>query len=110
MSAQPSGDSNQRLMGLLAYLLTPIVGIIILVSENMKSDPILKKHAVQSIAVFVVLLVLSVILTAITFGIAGCIVPFVWIVIVALLGIQAYQGKDVNIPVVTDFCKNQGWF
>ena len=22
---------------------------------------------------------------------------------------QAYQGQDVNIPLITDFVKNQGW-
>lgn len=25
------------------------------------------------------------------------------------LGFQAYQGKIVQVPVITDFVKNQGW-
>jgi uncharacterized membrane protein len=108
MSTQaPSGDSNQKLMGLLAYLLAPIVGIIILVSDNMKSDPVLRKHAVQSIAYAVVEIVLAIILSITV--ILACVA---WLPYVPLIiwGIQAYQGKDVNIPVVTDFCKKQGWF
>jgi uncharacterized membrane protein len=106
MSAQPS-DSNQKLMGLLAYLLAPIVGIIILVSENMKSDPVLRKHAVQSIAYVIVAFVVAMILTFTV--VLSCLfwVPYVPLII---WGIQAYQGKDVNIPVITDFCKNQNWF
>ncbi|MGQ9816200.1 MAG: hypothetical protein ACUVR3_13835 [Candidatus Roseilinea sp.] len=105
MSAQPS-NSNQKLLGLLAYLLTPIVGIIILVSENMKSDPVLRKHAVQSIAYGIVAFVISTILTFTV--VLSCLfwVPYVPLII---WGIQAYQGKDVNIPVITDFCKNQNW-
>ncbi|MGQ9903189.1 MAG: hypothetical protein ACUVRU_02385 [Anaerolineae bacterium] len=105
MSAQPS-NSNQKLLGLLAYLLTPIVGIIILVSENMKSDPVLRKHAVQSIAYGIVTFVISTILTFTV--VLSCLfwVPYVPLII---WGIQAYQGKDVNIPVITDFCKNQNW-
>lgn len=105
MSAQ-SSDSNQKLMGLLAYLLAPIVGIIILVSENMKSDPVLRKHAVQSIAYVIVAFVIAMILTITV--VLSCLfwVPYIPLII---WGIQAYQGKDVNIPVITDFCKNQNW-
>ncbi len=105
MSAQPS-DSNQKLIALLAYLLTPIVGIVILVSESMKSDPVLRKHAVQSIAYAIVAFVLSMILTFTV--VLSCLfwVPYIPLII---WGIQAYQGKDVTIPVITDFCKNQNW-
>jgi uncharacterized membrane protein len=111
MSSQPpttsADQSNQKLMALLAYLLAPIVGIIILVSDNMKNDPILRKHAVQSIAYAVVAFVIAMIL-AVTI-ILSCLfwIPYIPLII---WGIQAYQGKDVNIPVITDFCKNQGWF
>ena len=110
MSAQPpttSDPNNEKLMALLAYLLAPIVGIIILVSDSMKSNPVLRKHAVQSIAYAVVAIIISVILS-ITI-ILSCLfwLPYIPLIIFA---IQAYQGKDVNIPVITDFCKNQGWF
>jgi uncharacterized membrane protein len=110
MSEQPptiSSDSNEKLMALLAYLLAPIVGIIILVSDNMKSNPVLRKHAVQSIAYAVVEIVLAIILSITV--VLACVA---WLPYVPLIiwGIQAYQGKDVNIPVVTDFCKKQNWF
>ena len=103
----PSSDSNAKLMALLAYIIAPIGGIIILVSDNMKNDPVLRKHAVQSIAYAVVEIVLAIILTVTV--ILACLawVPYVPLII---WGIQAYQGKEINIPVVTDFCKKQGWF
>jgi hypothetical protein len=25
------------------------------------------------------------------------------------LGIKAYGGNEVEVPVITNFCKNQGW-
>jgi uncharacterized membrane protein len=110
MAAQPpttSDVSNQKIMALLAYLIAPIVGIIILVSDSMKSDPVLRKHAVQSIAYSIVAIVIAFIL-----GITVILSCLFWVPYIPLIiwGIQAYQGKDVNIPVITDFCKNQGWF
>ena len=108
MSTQtPSSDSNAKLMALLAYIIAPIGGIIILLSDNMKNDPVLKKHAVQSIAYAVVEIVLAIILTFTV--VLACLawVPYIPLII---WGIQAYQGKDINIPVITDFCKKQNWF
>ncbi len=101
-----SDNSNDKLFGLLSYLLAPIMGIIILVTDSMKVKPYLKTHAVQGIAMSVVLIVIAFILTATVIG--SCAVPFL-IIIPIIFGIQAYQMKDVNIPVLTDFCKKQGW-
>ncbi len=110
MSAQPpttTDTGNQKLMALLAYLIPVVMGIIILVSESMKNDPVLRKHAVQSIAYGIIAIIIAFIL-----GITIILSCLFWIPYVPLIiwGIQAYQGKDVNIPLVTDFCKNQGWF
>jgi uncharacterized membrane protein len=37
-----------------------------------------------------------------------CIGILVWIYAI-YCGYQAYQGKLVEIPVITNLCKNQGW-
>ena len=103
----PSSDSNAKLMALLAYVIAPIGGIIILLMDTMKNDPVLRKHAVQSIAFSVPIIILSVVLSFVFIGV--CIGLIGWIIQV-YWGIQAYQGKDVTIPVVTDFCKKQKWF
>ena len=108
MSTQtPSSDSNAKLMALLAYIIAPIGGIIILLSDSMKNDPVLRKHSVQSIAYAVIEIVLIIIMTFTV--ILACLawVPYIPLII---WGIQAYQGKDINIPVITDFCKKQNWF
>ncbi len=110
MSAQPptsSEASNEKVMALLAYLLGPIGGIIILVSDTMKNNPVLRRHAVQSIAYSVVAIVVATILTATV--ILACLfwVPYIPLII---FGVQAYQGQEVNIPFITDFCRNQKWF
>lgn len=106
MNTTPAAN-NDKLMGLLAYLIAPIGGIIILVSEGMKNNPTLKQHAVQGIALSVVAFVLSIILTITVIG--ACLVPLLFIPQI-IYGIMAYQGKDIVIPVITDFCKKQNWF
>ncbi|HQV29242.1 MAG TPA: hypothetical protein PLG23_09995 [Thermoflexales bacterium] len=100
-------DSNQKLYRLLTYLLSPIMPIIVLVSDSMKKDPVLKKDAVQSLAYAVVAFVISIILTVTV--ILACLAPVLFIPTI-IWAIQSYQGKDINIPVITDFCKKQNWF
>jgi hypothetical protein len=39
----------------------------------------------------------------------GCCTGLVLSIAQIYYGIQAYQGKPVNIPLLTDFVKNQGW-
>ena len=97
--------NNNKLIALASYLLAPIVGIIVLVTD-MKNDVTLKGHAVQSIALSVVAFVAAIILTITVVG--ACLTPLLFIPAI-IYGIQAYQGKDVNIPVVSDFVKKQGW-
>ena len=99
-------NSNDKLLSALTYPL-PLVGIIVLVSDSMKNNPLLRTHAVQSLALAVVLLVVTFVLGFIP--VVGCFAPILWLAVTLYYAYQAYQGKDVNIPVVTDFCKNQKW-
>lgn len=94
--------SDDKLWVLLAYILSPIVPIIIMLMEDKKNRPFIKAHNAQALVVGVVEFVM--IVTAIL----ACLQPIVWIIMI-YWGIQAYQGKYVTIPVVTDFVKNQGW-
>lgn len=97
---------NDKLLAALTYPI-PIIGIVILVSDSMKNNPFLRVHAVQSIALGVVLLIAGFIIGLIP--IIGCIVPLVWLGITLYYAYQAYQGKHFSIPLVTDFCRNQKW-
>jgi len=44
-----------------------------------------------------------------TGSIIGCITGVAALVFQIIWGIKAYNGEYVNIPVITDFVKKQGW-
>lgn len=110
MSNEPmmEATSDDKLWAALSYVLAPIVGIIVLLMEDKKSRPFIKFHAVQSIAASVVVWILVAIIATVTLGIGGLCAPLVWLVFL-YWAYQAYQGQMVNIPVVTNFIKQQGW-
>lgn len=90
--------SDDKLWALLAYIFSPLVPIILMLMEDKKNRPFIKAHNAQA-------LILGII-TILTSGF--CIGLLVWIYAI-YLGFQAYQGKLVNVPVITDFVKGQGW-
>jgi uncharacterized membrane protein len=91
--------SDDKLMGLLAYLFSPLAPIILLLMEDKKKRPFIKYHAVQSLVIGVLIYVLS---------FTVC-VPLVGFVAAIYCAIKAYQGEYVNLPVITDFIKKQNW-
>jgi uncharacterized membrane protein len=104
--ASSGSGSNNNILAAVSYPI-PIVGIVILLSDSMKSDPYMKTHAVQSIALGVVLAIASIIIGLIP--IVGCLTPILWLVVTIYYAIQAYNAKNFTIPFITDFCKKQGW-
>lgn len=102
-------SSDDRLWALLAYLLTPLIPIIILFMEDKKNRPFIKAHNVQALALGVVLYAINAVVSAITMGIGGCITGIATIVIVIMYGVKANKGEVFEIPVITDFVKKQGW-
>lgn len=104
--SNPEVTSDDRLWGLLSYLLTPIIPIIILVSEDKKSRAFQKFHGINALALGVVEIVLITLLALIP--IVGCFTPLVFIINI-LYALKANKGELVEIPVITNFCKNQGW-
>jgi uncharacterized protein len=103
----PDITSDDKLWSLLTYIFTPLVPIIILLLEDKKNRPFIKAHNVQALVLGVILYVINSILVPVL-GI-GCFTGILTLVLVIYYGIQAYNGKMVNIPVITDFVKNQGW-
>jgi uncharacterized membrane protein len=96
--------SDDKLWAALSYVFAPIVGIIVLLMEDKKARPFIKFHAVQSIAVSIVMFVVVPIIAIPTLGCGSILylVMFWW-------AYKAYQGEMVEIPVVTNFIKGQGW-
>lgn len=97
---------DDKLWALLSWLVWP-VAIVALLLEDKKTRPFIRYNAIQSLALAVVGWVLSAILSFVFF--IGCVVGVAWLVYVIVLAVQAYQGKWVVIPFLTNFCKQQGW-
>ena len=98
-------NDNDRLMAALSYPIG-IVALIILLVEDMKNRPFQKYHAIQSLAISVIIIVLSIILGWTV--VLACVPLLLWLV-TFYWAYQAYQGEYFEIPVVTNFLKGQGW-
>lgn len=92
--------SDDRLFAALAYFFSPLVPIILLFAADKKDRPFIKAHNAQALVVGV----LYIVLTAVTFG-CGSIV---WLVML-YWAYKAYQGEYIEIPVVSEFVRGQGW-
>ena len=96
--------SNDQMWAALSWIpvspLYPILAIVALMMEDTKDRPFVRYNAVLAIATGAILIPLSFItcgLAALTF-----FVFFYW-------AYQAYQGQTVEIPVVSDWIRGQGW-
>jgi uncharacterized protein len=101
--------SDDRLWGLLAYLLSPLVPIIILLMEDKKNRPFLKAHNMQALLLGVAEWIIVGILGVIIPVIGGCIGAIAIIVVNVLYGLKANKGEYFEIPVITNFVRQQGW-
>ena len=101
MSQAPvSSDITQddKLWAALAYAFSPLIPIILMLMEDKKNRPYIKANNMQALILGIITAVTS----------AFCIGILVWFYQL-YLAYLAYQGQTINIPIVTDFCKNQGW-
>ena len=99
--------SDDKLWAALAYVFSPIIPIIILLLDDKKDRPFIKAHNMQALVLGVVLYIISGILTPVFF--AGVCTGLLTFVLMIYFAYKAYQGETVEIPVVTDFVKKQGW-
>ena len=97
----PDITRDDKLWALLGWLIWP-VAVIVLFMDDKKARPFIKYNAVLSLALSLIAWGSSII------GIGLCLGPLAFIYSI-VLGIQAYQGKWVTVPVLSDFIKKQGW-
>ncbi len=101
---------DDKLWGALS-LAIPIIGIIALVMEDKKVRPFIKHAAVNGLAVSVATFVVTLVLGFIP--VVNCITPLIGLGVfgymIYLAVTKTYNGEYVEIPYVTDFCKDQGW-
>lgn len=128
-AVDPEADSDDRLIGLLCYvtqIVIPLVmPVLVLMSESSKKRPFQRFHAVQSLALVSLFVLLSLLVTIGT-AIVSIIPVIGWVIGLTVLclspiavlmgyfavgyyGFQAYQGKRFGIPGLTSFLKDQGW-
>ena len=69
--APSSGAGDPKLWALLAYVLSPVVPIVILLVENMKSQPYLKPHTMQALVAGVAIIAVTFVLGVIPIS-AAC--------------------------------------
>ncbi|MBE9507498.1 MAG: hypothetical protein IMY86_05560 [Chloroflexi bacterium] len=106
MGGAPMGGGEEvtqddKLWALLSWIVWPIA-IIVLLMEDKKNRPFIKYNAVQGLALGLVAWATTVI------GIGVCLGPLAFIYGI-FLGSKSYQGEWVEIPFITDFCKDKGW-
>ena len=97
-SMNPEISSDDRLWAALAYVFSPLVPIILMFMDDKKNRPFIKANNMQALILGIITAVTS----------AFCIGILVWFYQL-YCAYQAYQGQTVNVPVLTDFCKSQGW-
>ncbi len=90
--------SDDKLWAALAYVFSPLIPIIIMLMEDKKNRPFLKAHNVQALILGIIAIITS----------SFCVGILVWFYML-YVAYQAYQGKIVEVPVITNLCKGQGW-
>jgi uncharacterized membrane protein len=111
MSEQPEfheSTSDDRLWALLAYVFSPVIPIIILLLEDKKDRPFIRAHNVQALIWGLFNMIIGTVISGILFFCLGLPTLTIWLIGV-YWGYRAYQGELVEIPIITDFVKNQGW-
>jgi uncharacterized membrane protein len=107
MNAQtPSYEvtSDDKLWAALGYVFSPLVPIILLFLEDKKNRPFIKAHTMQALILGVVMVVVTPILATVTCGVG----TILWILML-YLAYKAYQGQVFDLPVISNFVRQQGW-
>jgi uncharacterized protein len=99
--------SDDKLWAALAYVFAPIVPIIILLIEEKKVRPFIRPHTFQALVWGVFLWIIVFITSFFVIGLT-CVWPLGFI-LQLYWAYKAYQGEMVEIPVISNFVRNQGW-
>ncbi len=107
-STNSSGKSDDKVLYIIAYLIPILTGILVYIINGNKNKR-MKLHAVQSLFLGIVFVVVDIALGFLFF------VPFLGIITSLILlliwlyglyaGFQAYNGVDIEIPLITDYAK-----
>ena len=99
--------ADDKLWAAIGYLI-PIFAIIALNQDDKKNQPFVRYHAIQAIVFSIVLLLLILLVSVITFLVGSICTPLIWL-ITFWPAFDAYKGNYTRIPYVTDFIQGRGW-
>lgn len=105
------GISNEKLLGAVAYLLGPITGIVLLLTE--KKNEYIRFHAMQSTVVFGAILLFNIVLGIVP--ILGWLIALILSPLVGLVSFvlwiflmwKAYSGERYKLPYFGDLAEKQ---
>ncbi len=98
---------DENIEGLLCYVLGFITGILFLILE--KDNKFVRFHAMQSIATFLIIFVISIVIGFIPViglllsPLIGLVALILWL----LLMFKAYKGEKYKLPIAGDFAEQQ---
>ena len=99
--------ADDKLWSAIGYLL-PIFAIIALMRDDKKERPFIKYHAVQAIALSIVLWALILIVSIVTFLFGSFCAPLIWL-FTLWPSFDAYKGNYTKIPYVTAILYKRSW-
>lgn len=101
-SAPPGGpSSNAKLIALLGWIFAPL-GVIAIFLDDYKNDMFVRSNVIQAAAVWLAIQVIGWVLS---FVLIGFLVFFVGYIYLIVMAIQAYNGKEPQVPVIYGMVK-----
>lgn len=97
---------DENIEGALCYLIGFVTGIVLYVLDQ--ENKFVKFHAAQSIATFLPLFIIGMIISAIPY-IGGALSSLLWLLEICLwfiLMFKAYQHEKFKLPLVGDIAEN----
>lgn len=108
-TASPGGDAASDTGKILAGIgyLTGIVALIAILIEPYKDEKFVRQHAFQALALYVVMVVASILNVIPVLGQIIWLVAWIGVAVFAIIGaIKAFQGQAYEMPIVYGFIKN----
>ena len=103
--------SNEKMMGALAYLLGPVTGVLLLLTE--KKNAFVRFHAMQSTVFFGGMILLYVVLAIVPIigwlilVVLSSILPLVSFILWLILMWKAYNGEKYMLPYFGNLAQKQ---
>ncbi|MDY6965227.1 MAG: DUF4870 domain-containing protein [Halobacteriota archaeon] len=105
--AKTSIGLEENINGVLCYVLLWVTGIVFIVVE--RENKFVRFHAMQSIATFLPLTIISMVIGWIPFmgWVISSLISILTVILWLILMLKAYQGEMYKLPIVGDFAEQQ---